>query len=482
MGTSLTTQFINDDFLLRGESSRRLYHEYAKDQPIVDYHCHLSPDLIAEDHAFANLAEIWLHGDHYKWRAMRTNGVGERYVTGGASDWEKFQAWAATVPKCLRNPLYHWTHLELDRHFGIRDRLLNPESAAAIWEKCNDQLQRPELSARGILKTMRVKVVCTTDDPVDSLEAHAAIAADKQFSVQVRPTWRPDAGCAIDDPARFNGWVGKLERASGMSVGDFTQFLDALRKRHAFFHQRGCRLSDHGLDTVYADDYTDAEIKQIFAAARAGVRPTAEQAAKFKSAMLYEGALMDHRAGWVQQFHVGAMRNNNSRLHKELGPDQGFDSIGDFSYGKPLAKLLDRLDGTNQLAKTILYNSNPRDNALLATLIGNFQDGSSPGKMQFGSGWWFLDQEDGMRSQMEALSNMSLISRFVGMLTDSRSFMSYPRHDYFRRILCNLFGEDIDRGALPNDFALIGETVRDICYGNAARYFDFGLAGAEKRA
>jgi glucuronate isomerase len=469
------TTFIHDDFLLRGDTSRRLYHEYAKDQPIVDYHCHLSPDLIAEDHRFANLTEIWLNGDHYKWRAMRTNGVDERYVTGGATDREKFQAWAATVPKCLRNPLYHWTHLELDRQFGIRDRLLNGDTAATIWEQCNAQLQRPEMSARGILKSMRVKVVCTTDDPIDSLAPHAAIAADKQFNVQVRPTWRPDQAMAVDDPARFNAWIGKLERAADVAVGDFTQLLDALRKRHAYFHGHGCRLSDHGLDTVYAEDYTDAEIRQIFASVRAGVRPNAEQSAKFKSAMLYEGALMDHRAGWVQQFHVGPMRNNNSRLHKELGPDQGFDSIGDAGFARPLSKLLDRLDTTKQLAKTILYNSNPRDNAMLATMIGNFQDGSSPGKMQFGSGWWFLDQEDGMRAQMDALSNMGLISRFVGMLTDSRSFMSYPRHDYFRRILCNLFGEDIDRGALPNDIALSGEIVRDICYGNAARYFDFGL-------
>lgn len=475
MGTALVRKFLHEDFLLHGETAQRLFHEYAKPQPIVDYHCHLPPDQIAADKKFANLCDLWLNGDHYKWRGMRANGVNERYCTGAASSWEKFQAWAATVPKCLRNPLYHWTHLELHQVFGINDRLLNETTARGIWDECNEKLRKPECSARGIIKRMNVAVICTTDDPTDTLEHHDAIAADASFGVQVRPTWRPDAAYAVESPVRFNVWIDKLEKAANTSIGHLDAFLEALRARQQFFHDRGCRLSDHGIDTVYADDYSDAEIKETFARVRSGKQVAAEQAAKFKAAMLYEGALMDHSMGWVQQFHIGAMRNNNTRMFKTIGPDQGFDSIGDAEHARPLAKFLDRLDATNQLAKTILYNSNPRDNAMLATMIGSFQDGSNPGKIQCGSAWWFLDQEDGMIAQMNALSNMSLLSRFVGMVTDSRSFASYSRHDYFRRILCNLLGHDIDRGALPNDMALAGELVKDVCYRNAARYFDFGL-------
>lgn len=474
MGKKRKDVFITKDFLLGGERAEELYHEWAKPQPIIDYHCHLPPDEIARDRRFDNLAQIWLHGDHYKWRAMRTNGIDERYCTGDASDWEKFAKWAETVPKCLRNPLYHWTHLELKRPFGIGDRLLNPETAKSIWDDCNDLLHRPEFSVRGIMEQMQVRVVCTTDDPVDSLEHHQAIAADG-WSIQVRPTWRPDKGMAIDDPAAFNAWCDRLAAAANVEIRDYASYMEALRRRHDVFHAAGCRLSDHGLDTVFAEDFTERDAAATFAKVRAGQRPSAEESARFKSAMLHEWALMDHAKGWVQQFHIGALRNNNSRLFGKLGPDKGFDSIGDASYAAPLARFLDRLDRDDRLAKTILYNLNPKDNEVLGTMIGNFQDGTVPGKLQFGSGWWFLDQKDGMEKQLEALSNLSLLSRFVGMLTDSRSFLSYTRHEYFRRILCAKLGDEMERGLIPDDVELVGNMVADICYRNAAGYFDFGL-------
>jgi glucuronate isomerase len=466
---------ITEDFLLETEAARRLYHEYAEDLPIIDYHCHLPPEQVARDHRFANLTEIWLAGDHYKWRAMRTNGVPERYCTGDASDWEKFAKWAETVPALLRNPLYHWTHLELKRPFGISDRALSPETAKGIWEECNAKLATPAFSCRGIMKQMKVVLVATTDDPVDSLAHHRAVAADDSFDVQMLPAWRPDKGMAVENPALFNGWVETLAAAADVEIRDFASYLDALKKRHDFFHAMGCRLSDHGLETAYADDYTQRAIETIFGKARAGTALRPEEVLKFKSAMLYEFAVMDHSKGWTQQFHFGAMRNNNTRMYERLGPDTGFDSIGDFEIGRPLSKLLDRLDRTDQLCKTILYNLNPRDNALMATMVGNFQDGRTPGKMQWGSGWWFLDQLDGMTQQMETLSQMGLLSRFVGMLTDSRSFLSYTRHDYFRRLLCNILGRDMTRGLVPNDFAHVGGMVRDIGYNNAARYFGFDV-------
>ena len=463
---------IHADFLLENAIARELYHRWAAPWPIVDYHCHLPPEDIAGDRCFANATRIWLEGDHYKWRAMRSNGVAERLCTGDAPDREKFDAWAATVPKCLRNPLYHWTHLELNRPFGINDRLLSPATAPAIWEAMNAQLARPEFSARGIMRQMRVAVVCTTDDPVDDLAHHQRIARER-FAVQVRPTWRPDKGMAIDDPAGFNAWIAKLEAVSGTSCASIDGYLAATKLRHDFFHANGCRLSDHGLDTVYADSYGAREIAAIYAKVRAGTAPTPEESARFKSFMLHEWALMDHAKGWVMQLHIGAQRNNNRRLFRTLGPDKGFDSIGDANYAAPLARFLDRLDDTNQLTKTILYNLNPRDNEVIGTMIGNFQDGSVPGKVQFGSGWWFLDQKDGMERQIESLSNQGLLSLFVGMLTDSRSFLSYTRHEYFRRILCNLLGREIDQGLLPRDFELIGGMVQDICYRNAVRYFAF---------
>jgi glucuronate isomerase len=467
--------FITDEFLLRTSTARRLYHEYAEDMPIVDYHCHLPPRQVAEDTRFENLTRIWLNGDHYKWRQMRTNGVEERYCTGDAGDWEKFLAWATTVPRTVRNPLYHWTHLELGRPFGITDRLLGPDTAESIWSECNAMLADPSFSARGIMKRMNVALVCTTDDPTDTLEHHKAIAEDPDFAIQVLPTFRPDKGMVVENVAAFNSWVDALAAAADVDIGSYGNFIEAIRKRHDYFDAMGCRLSDHGIETAYAEEYTSARIEKIFAKARAGHRPDEGEVVMFKSAMLYECGLMDHEKGWTQQLHLGALRNNNSRMFEALGPDTGFDSIGDFAIARPLSRLLDRLDSTDQLAKTILYNLNPRDNALMATMIGNFQDGSVAGKMQYGAAWWFLDQLTGMRDQIDALSNLGLLSRFVGMLTDSRSFLSYPRHEYFRRLLCDILGADVEDGLIPADMELVGGMVRDICYHNAVEYLGFDL-------
>jgi glucuronate isomerase len=469
----MTEVFINDDFLLQNRAAVRLYHEYAESLPILDFHCHLPPRQIADDHRFANLAEIWLHGDHYKWRAMRANGVPERFCTGDASDWEKFLAWSRTVPKTIGNPLYHWTHLELKRPFGISDRLLGPETAQGIWDQCNALLASEGFSCRGILRRMNVAVVCTTDDPTDDLAAHAAVASDPDFPIRVFPTFRPDRAVAVESVDPFNAWVDRLGETAGLDIRDYSGFLEAIGRRHDFFHAHGCRLSDHGVDTMYAEDYTESEIQAAFAKLRVGRELTDEERAKFKSAVLYELALMDWSKGWTQQFHIGAMRNNNTRMFQTLGPDTGFDSIGDLPVARPLAKFLDRLDRDGRLAKTILYNLNPADNEVFATMIGNFQDGTTPGKMQWGSGWWFLDQKDGMERQLRVLANHGLLSRFVGMVTDSRSFLSYTRHEYFRRILCNLLGTEMEQGLVPNDFSMIGQMVRDICYYNAADYFGF---------
>jgi glucuronate isomerase len=471
--------FITENFLLQNDTAVRLYHEYARDMPIIDYHCHLPPQQIAEDHRFENLAQIWLYGDHYKWRAMRANGVAERYCTGNATDREKFQKWAETVPKTLRNPLYHWTHLELKRPFGISDRLLNPETAEGIWSQCNAKLAQPDFSCRGIMRQMNVVLVCTTDDPTDSLEHHAAIAADSSFPIRVLPAFRPDKGMAVEDPEAFRAWVDRLAAAADVEIQDFRTYLDAIRRRHDYFHSRGCRLSDHGVETFYAEDYTESETEAIFRKAYAGQRLEGGEIARFKSAMLYAFALLDHEKGWTQQYHVGALRNNNTRFFRAIGPDTGFDSIGDLEVARPLSRFLDRLDRDDRLTKTILYNLNPADNDVFATMIGNFQDGSTPGKMQLGSGWWFLDQKDGMEKQLNALSNQGLLSRFVGMLTDSRSFLSYTRHEYFRRILCNLLGAEIEEGLLPRDVELVGRMVQDICYNNAAEYFGFDLKRVE---
>ena len=462
---------MDKDFLLQTDVAKELYHNHAAKMPIFDYHCHINPQEIAEDKEYDNITQIWLYGDHYKWRGMRTNGVAEKYCTGNASDWEKFEKWAETVPHTLRNPLFHWTHLELKKFFGI-DKVLSPATAKEIWEECNAKLQTPEYSCRGIIKKANVHTICTTDDPVDSLEYHRAIKADG-FETNVLPAWRPDKAMAVENAASYNDYLSQLEEAANMNIKSFGDLMDALDDRHEFFHQNGCRLSDHGVETVLAEDYTEAEIEKIFGKVRKGGTLTKEEVVKFQSCMLYEFGIMDHSRGWTQQFHIGALRNNNTRLFNKLGPDTGFDSIGDFDIARPLSRLLDRLDMENKLSKTILYNLNPRDNELMATMIGNFQDGSVPGKMQYGSGWWFLDQKDGMEKQMQALSNLGLLSRFVGMLTDSRSYLSYTRHEYFRRTLCNLLGNDVENGEIPYDMELLGSMVENICFNNAKAYFNF---------
>ena len=465
--------FIHDDFMLDTKQARELYHNHASCMPIIDYHCHLSPAEVAEDRRWENIAQMWLHGDHYKWRAMRSNGVAERYCTGEASDREKYDKWAETVPHLLRNPLYHWTHLEMARYFNIEDRQLGPATADYVWDRCNEQIKDPGFSCRSLMKNSNVVLVCTTDDPVDSLEHHMAVAADESFDVIILPTWRPDKGMAIEDQNEFNAWVDKLAAAADVDITGFTQYMEAFRKRHDFFHEVGCRLSDHGLETIYAEDYSADEVAAIFDKARSGKQPSEEEVLKFKSAMLYEFGVMDHEKGWTQQYHLGALRNNNSRMFELLGPDTGFDSIGDFEVARPMSRLLDSLAVRQSLARTILYCLNPRDNALLVTMLGNFQDGSVPGKMQFGSSWWFLDQKDGIERQLLDLEHMGLLSRFVGMLTDSRSFLSYTRHEYFRRVLCNLLARQMSDGMLPDDMTLVGSMVENICYNNAASYFGF---------
>jgi glucuronate isomerase len=468
--------FLNEDFLLYTKAARVLYHEYAEEMPIFDYHCHLPVAEISDDVRFENLTRIWLLGDHYKWRAMRTNGIEERLITGDASDLEKFEAWAETVPKTLRNPLYHWTHLELKRYFGITDKLLGPETAKEIYEHCSEKLQTDEFSTRSILKKMNVRVVCTTDDPVDTLKHHLNLDRDDSFDIKVLPAFRPDQAMAVENSSSFNEWVDRLEAVSNTAVNKFSDLLDALRKRHDFFHESGCRLSDHGLEEPYAKAYTESEISRIFQSVRSGNQLSHAEILKFKSAMLIELAVLDAEKNWTQQFHFGALRNTNRLAFEALGPDTGYDSIGDFEMAKPLAAFLDKLASRQMLTKTIIYNMNSRDNELIASMIGNYQDGRIPGKIQFGSGWWFNDQKYGMERQINALSNMGLLSRFVGMLTDSRSFMSYPRHEYFRRTLCNLLGTDMENGEIPYDMALVGNMVRDICYNNAVDYFDLRLS------
>jgi glucuronate isomerase len=465
--------FLDENFLLDSQTAEQLYHTYAADQPIIDYHCHLSPDLVADDHAFPTLTQIWLAGDHYKWRAMRTHGVAERFCTGEATDWEKFAAWAETVPYTLRNPLYHWTHMELKDPFGIQSTLLSPTTARGIYDACNAKLATKDFTTQGLLRHFKVQVVCTTDDPVDSLQAHQRHAQNPHATTRLLPTWRPDKCMDLANTAAWNGWVDKLETASGRAIGSFDDLLAALAKRHDFFHQVGCRISDHGLEQVFVESYTDAQVTQAFSKARGGASLDPVERARLSSALLYELAKMDHAAGWTQQLHLGALRNNNTRRMRSLGPDTGFDSIGDFPQAVSLARFLDRLDATDQLCRTIIYNLNPADNETMATMLGNFQDGSCPGKIQFGAAWWFLDQKSGIERQLDALSALGLLAHFVGMLTDSRSFLSYSRHDYFRRLLCNILGREVERGLLPNDVDLLGGMVRDICFRNARTYFQF---------
>lgn len=463
--------FLNEDFLLQTPTAQTLYHDFAANMPIIDYHNHLVPQQIAEDKQFDNITQIWLYGDHYKWRAMRAHGVDEKYITGNASDEEKFMKWAETVPYTMRNPLYHWTHLELQRYFGVTE-VLNQDSAKRIYDHCSALLQTKEYSVRNLLRKMNVKALCTTDDPIDNLSDHKQIAASG-FEIKVLPTFRPDKAMAVDDEIIFVEYVNALSETSGQTIRSLADYKAAIKSRHDFFHAVGCRLSDHGLEHIYAEEFTNEEIELIFDRLITGKLISKKEKWQFKSAMLVYFAHLDHARGWTQQFHLGALRNNNARLLGALGPDTGFDSIGDFEQARPLSAFLNHLDSTNQLAKTILYNLNPRDNELLATMTGNFQDGTIVGKMQFGSGWWFLDQKDGMEKQINALSNMGMLSHFVGMLTDSRSFLSFPRHEYFRRILCNLLGQDVENGELPADIAWLGKLVEDISYKNAAAFFNF---------
>lgn len=463
--------FLDDNFLLNNKTAEELYHNYSKNLPIIDYHNHLIPEQIANDIKFNNISQAWLHGDHYKWRAMRANGVNERYITGDASDEEKFIKWAETVPYTLRNPLHHWTHLELQRYFGITD-LLSPKTASQIYADTQAKLQQDSHSVRGLLRMMNVEVVCTTDDPIDSLQYHQQFAQEKE-SFKMLPAFRPDKAMNADNIVALNQYIDELERVSNRQISDLQDYLNALKSRHDFFAANGCKVSDHGLEQIYAEDYTEQEIKDIFDKIRSKKEISPIENLKFKSAMLIYFAEWDYEKGWVQQYHIGPLRNNNARMHRLIGPDTGWDSIGDFSQGRALSKFLNKLDNENKLTKTILYNLNPADNELFATMIGNFNDGSVKGKTQFGSAWWFLDQKDGMTKQINTLSNMGLLSRFVGMLTDSRSFLSFPRHEYFRRLLCNIFGQDIENGEIPNDTQWVGKIVQDISYNNAKEYFDF---------
>ncbi|MHC4122860.1 MAG: glucuronate isomerase [Planctomycetota bacterium] len=465
--------FITEDFFLQTESARALYHKYAVKMPIYDYHCHIPIQLIADDHQFENITQVWLYGDHYKWRTMRANGVAEHFCTGDASDYEKFEKWANVVPFTLRNPLYHWTHLELKRYFGI-NKLLNPKTAKEIYNTCSEMLATPKFSVRNLLRKMNVKLICNTEGLLSSLEYHQKIRND-DFEIKVHTAFRPDAGLAVENPKAFNQLLDKLEEVTGTNIGTFASYLDAIKKRHDYFHENGCRLSDYGLETAYAEDYNENEIDSIFNKVRANHPLSSDEILKFRSKMMLEFVLMDYEAGWVMQLHLGALRSVNTRMFNKLGPDTGFDTMGDLEIAKPLAKFLDNLDKNNKLPKTILYNLNPKDNEVIAAMTGNFQDGSVPGKIQYGSGWWFLDQKDGIEKQINALSNMGLLSRFIGMLTDSRSFLSYPRHEYFRRILCNILGNDIETGLLPNDLDLVGKMAEDICFNNARDYFPMEL-------
>jgi len=464
------TKLINDNFLLDNKHAQRLYHEYAESMPIIDYHNHLSPQALAENTIFNSITEAWIDGDHYKWRAMRTLGIDERFITGNASDKEKFSKWAHTVPFAMRNPLYHWTHLELSRYFGI-DELLSDKNAEAIFSDTSEKLKTPEFSCQKLISKMNVELLCTTEDPTDSLVHHKKLVKG-DFGTKVSTAFRPDKAILIGSET-YNDYLDTLEGVSQSDIKSYDQLCDVLKSRIAFFHENGCRLCDHGLSHLYAEDFTESEVKAIFNKRRNGRNVSEKEAAQFQSALLLFLAETYHEFGWVQQFHLGALRNNNSRMLQKLGPDTGWDSIGDYSQAESLSKFLDTLDGKDKLTKTILYNLNPSDNAVMAAMIGNFNDGSVRGKVQWGSGWWFLDQKDGMTQQINTLSNMGLISCFIGMLTDSRSFLSFPRHEYFRRILCNLFGNDIQNGELPNDIEWIGKLVQDICYNNAKDYFEF---------
>lgn len=461
--------FMNKDFLLDTPTAIKLYHNYAEEMPIFDYHCHLSPKEIAEDKKYRNITELWLGGDHYKWRAIRSNGIDEKYITGDADDKEKFLKWAETMPNCIGNPLYHWTHLELRRYFEIED-LLSPDTAESIWTRCNEMLEKDQFTAKNLIKRSNVKVVCTTDDPVDSLDYHKIIAEDKNFGVKVLPAFRPDKGINIDKEG-FSEWIQRLGEVSGIKIATFQDLKHALTLRLDFFHKAGCRISDHGLDPLLFCEGTEEDASIILQKVLTGNPITPDEEALYKTQVLIFLGRQYARLGWAMQLHMGTLRNANTRMMQALGPDTGFDSIGDWTFASALASLLNELDKTDELPKTILYHLNPRENEVLGTIIGCFQGGKIPGKIQLGSAWWFNDQKDGMEKQLIALANLGLLSRFVGMLTDSRSFLSYIRHEYFRRILCNILGNWAEKGEIPNDMVLLGKMVQDICYNNAVNYF-----------
>lgn len=463
-------QFMDENFLLDTPTAQDLYHNHAAKMPIIDYHCHLVPEMVAEDHKFRSITELWLGGDHYKWRAMRTNGVDEKYCTGDAGDWEKFEKWAETVPYTFRNPLYHWTHLELKTAFGI-DKLLSPKTARGIYDECNEKLKLPEYSARGLMRRYNVECVCTTDDPTDDLRWHK-MTRESGFEIRMIPAWRPDKAMNIEK-TDFAGYMKKLSEVSGIEIDTYAHMIEALKKRHDFFSENGCKLSDHGIEEFYDEPYTDSQIETIFSKALRGMRLSVGEVRQYKHAFLKDCAVMDAEADWTQQFHYGAVRDNNTLMYERLGPDTGFDSIGQFNTARAMGHFLNELNVMKKLTRTIIYTLNPCDNEMIATMLGNFQDGSEPGKIQFGSGWWFNDQLDGMTRQMNALSALGLLSRFVGMLTDSRSFLSYSRHEYFRRLLCNLLGNDVENGLLPNDEEVLARMVEDVSYNNAKRYFRF---------
>jgi glucuronate isomerase len=460
--------FINENFLLNNKTSQKLYHEYAEHQPIVDFHCHLSPAMIANDLRFENLGTAWLEGDHYKWRAMRINGINEKYCTGTASYFEKFNKWAETVPYTIGNPLYHWTHLELARYFNIFDHL-SPSTAKEIYEKASALLTTKEYSIRSLIRKMKVEVICTTDDPADNLEYHLKLK--ESFEIPVLPTFRPDNLIKTDDPQKFKEYILKLGQISNTDIRDFDTLLSVIDKRHSFFHETGCRLSDHGLDRFYFDNLKAAEADKIFGKLLSGAAVSSEEAEQYKTAILIELCRMNHKRGWVQQFHVGALRNNNARMFRKMGPDTGWDSIGIPQDALKMSKFLSELDSTEQLAKTILYNLNPADNEMMITMAGNFNDGTSPARVQYGAAWWFLDQKNGMDKHLKDLASLGLLRRFVGMVTDSRSFLSYPRHEYFRRLLCNFVGSEVEKGLIPDEDELLKPLIEGISYRNAKEYF-----------
>lgn len=465
------SNFLTNNFLLQSETAEKLYHNHAASLPIIDYHCHLPPADIASNRNFENLTKIWLDGDHYKWRAMRTLGIDEKFITGSAPDKEKFMKWAETVPYTVRNPLYHWTHMELKNYFGV-DELLDGENAEKIYEHCSSKLQEDAFSTQSLISKMNVETICTTDDPVDSLKYHEQLES-QDFETKVLPAFRPDKAYSFDNVEEYNNYLDKLESVTNSTIDTHRDLLEALEERIDFFHEHGCRLADHGVEKIYHAESTEAELKDAFRKIRKGNALNDKEKKALSYTIMLELARMYESRDWVQQYHLGALRNTNERMMRQLGPDTGFDSIGDFSQSRTLAHFLNELDSTDQLSKTILYNLNPADNEIMATMIGNFNDGSSKGKMQFGSAWWFLDQKDGIEKQLNALSNMGLFSCFIGMLTDSRSFMSYPRHEYFRRVVCNLVGNDVEKGLLPNDLDWLGKIVSDICYNNANEYFNF---------